>query len=168
MRLTAQIVGICVGIVLMTALAGAKDYKAWIPLLPETVAGMAQSGDPEGMNMESNGQKWSMLHQSYGGDGSGKSVELTLVSGAGAPFVANFQMMSKMEMETEDQVIKTVECSKYKGLVNLEKAKKRATLMIALTDETIVVIELAPTSQAKDVISVAEGLPLEEFASKAK
>ena len=168
MRLTGRIMGVCAAIVLMTAVAGAKDYKTWTPLLPETVAGMARSGEPEGMNMESNGNKWSMLHQRYAGNGSDKSVELTLVSGLGAPFVANFQMMSKMQMETGDRVIKAVEVSKYKGLINLDKAQKRAILMIALTEETMVVMEVAPAAQEKDIIPLAEDLPLEEFASKAR
>jgi hypothetical protein len=168
MRLAGRILGVCAAMVLMTAVAGAKDYKTWAPLLPETVAGMARSGEPEGMNMESNGNKWSMLHQRYAGNSSDKSVELTLVSGAGAPFVANFQTMSKMEMETGDRVIKTVQVSNYKGLINLDKAQKRAILMIALTDETMVVMEVAPATQEKDIIAVAEDLPLEEFASKVR
>jgi hypothetical protein len=168
MRLAGRIMGVCAAILLITAVVGAKDYKTWTPLLPETVAGMARSGEPDGMNMESNGNKWSMLHQRYAGNGSDKSVELTLVSGAGAPFVANFQTMSKMEMETGDRVIKTVKISNYKGLINLDKAQKRAILMIALTDETMVVMEVAPATQEKDIIAVAEDLPLEEFASKAR
>ena len=168
MRLTGRVMGVCAAMVLMTAVAGAKDYKTWKPVLPEKVAGMPRSGEPDGMNMESNGQKWSMLHQRYADDGPDKSIELTLISGAGAPFMVNFQMMSKMEMETEDQVIKTVEVSTYKGLINLEKARKSATLMIALTDETMLVMEVAPATQEKDIIAVAENLPLREFASKVK
>jgi len=168
MRWMGRIIGVCAAIVLMAGVAGAKDYKVWKPLLPETVAGMPKSGEPEGMNMETNGQTWSMLHQRYAGDNADKSAELTLVSGMGAPFVANFQMMSKMEMETEDQMIKTVKVSTYKGLINLEKAENRAVLMIALTEETMVVLEVAPATQEKDIITVAEGLPLDKFASEAK
>jgi hypothetical protein len=161
-------IGICVVVLLIGATVGAADYKSWIPLLPKTVSGLPQAGEPDGMNMESEGQKWSMLHQRYAGDNTDQSVEVTFVSGGGAPFVANFQMMSKMEMETEEQIMKTVEVSKYKGLINLEKKEKRGTLMVGLTESKMIVVEVDPANEEKDLISAAVDLPLEEFAAQAE
>lgn len=163
MKLRGQLILIGICLLLLAGAVGAEDYKNWIPVLPDTVGGMAGAGKPDGMNMESDGQKWCMLHQQYGGNQSEKQVDLTLVWGGAAPFMANFQMMSKFEMETEEQVTKSVEVSGYKGVINLEKADQRGTLMLALDKETIVILEAAPTTKADQLFSVAKKLPLDKF-----
>ena len=155
-------------LLLFSVKAGATDYKAWIPLLPDTLGGIGRSGKPDGMNMEMSGQKWSSLHQQYSTDNGEKSVELTIVAGKGAPHLASFQMMSSMKMETEDQIIKTVKVKKYKALFNLEKKDKRGTLMISLSDEMLVVIEARPITNEAEVTKLAEQLPLAKFAAQAK
>jgi len=148
--------------------AGASDYKGWIPLLPDSLGGMGRSGEPEGVNMEMGDQKWSSLHQEYStGDGK-KSIELTVVGGKGAPQLTNFQMMSTMKMETEDQIAKTVNVSGYKGFLNLEKKEKSGILMISLSEEMLVVIEAEPITTEKEVLKLAEQLPLAKFAAQAK
>ena len=164
MKLRGQLILIGICLLLLAGAVGAEDYKNWIPVLPDTVGGMAGAGKPDGMNMESDGQKWCMLHQQYGGNQSEKQVDLTLVWGGAAPFMANFQMMSKFEMETEEQVTKTVKVSKYKGVINLEKADQRGTLMLALSKDMIVILESVPTTKEDQLVSLAEKLPLDKFA----
>jgi len=168
MKLRGQLILIGICLLLLAGAVGAEDYKNWIPVLPDTVGGMAGAGKPDGMNMESDGQKWCMLHQQYGGNQSEKQVDLTLVWGGAAPFMANFQMMSKFEMETEDQITKTIKVSEYKGVLNLEKPDKRGTLMVALSKELMIVMELVPATKAGDLIKLVEELPLDKFVSQAK
>ena len=155
-------------LLLFSATAGASDYKAWLPLLPDTLGGMRRSGEPEGMSMEMGGQKWSSLHQEYSTDSGEKSVELTIVSGKGGPELEAFQMMSSIKMETEDQIIKTVSVLRYKGLFAFEKKEKNGTLMISLGEELLVVIEAEPITSEADLLKLAEQLPLAKFAAQAK
>jgi len=155
-------------LLLISVTAAASDYKSWIPLLPDTLGSMGRSGKPDGVNMETNGQKWSSLHQKYSADNRGKSVEMTLVMGKAAPPLASFQMMSSMKMETDDQIVKTIDVSGYKGLLNLQKNEKSGTLMISLSDQMLVVIEAKPITSESEVIKLAEQLPLAEFAAQAK
>ena len=68
-------------LLLFSVTAGATDYKAWVPLLPDTLAGLTRSGKPDGINMEMSGKKWSSLHQRYSGDKGEKAIELTIVGG---------------------------------------------------------------------------------------
>ena len=166
MKLRSQIIVIIISVclLLVAVAAGAEDYKNWIPLLPETIGGLDRAGKPDGMNMETNDQRWCMVHQKYGSDESEKYIDLTLVWGGAAPFMANYQMMSKFEMETEEQITKTVKVSKYKEVINLEKAEQRGTLMLALSKDMIVILEAAPTTEEGQLSSLAEKLPLDKFA----
>jgi len=166
MRKISFLLALCLSLFSVTA--GATDYKAWIPVLPDTLAGLSRSGKPDGINMEMSGQKWSSLHQRYSGDKGEKAIELTIVGGEGAPQLAQFQMMSSMKMETEDQIVKTVKVLGYKGLLNLEKKGKGATLMISLSDQMMVVIAAEAIKSEAEALKLAEQLPLSTFATQAK
>ncbi len=159
----------CIGVFLLiiSATAMAADYKNWLPLLPETVGGMPQSGKPDGMNMESGDVKWSSVHQRYEGDDPERYADLTLLGG-NAPQMAGFQMMSNMKMETDEQIVKTVQVKGYKSLLNLEKNEKRGTLMISLGEEMLAVIEVSPITKEAEMITLGEKLPLADFAAQAK
>jgi hypothetical protein len=155
-------------LLLFSVTAGATDYKAWVPLLPDTLAGLTRSGKPDGINMEMSGQKWSSLHQRYSTDKGEKAIELTIVGGEAAPQLAQFQMMSSMKMETEDQIVKTVKVSGYKGLLNIEKKGRGTILMISLSDEMMVVIAAEAIKSEAEALKLAEHLPLAKFAAQAK
>ncbi len=155
-------------LLLISVTAAASDYKSWIPLLPDTVGSIGRSGKPDGTNMEINDQKWSTLHQTYSAKNGERSVELTIIGGKGAPPLAAFHMMSKMTMETEDQIIKTVKVKTYKALLNLEKKGERGTLMISLSDEMLVVLEGKPIKSEAKLLELAEQLPFAKFAAHAK
>jgi len=76
--------------------------------------------------------------------------------------------MSSMKVETEEQIIKPVTISKYKGLLNLGPKDKRGTLMIRLGEDMIAIIEVAPITKETEIITLAEQLPLDQFAAQAK
>lgn len=155
-------------VLLLFGNAPAADYKVWIPLLPEKLAGMVQSGKPEGMNMEMNEQAWSSLHQKYGSESSGKSAEVTIFGGKNAPPMTSFQAMKNMKMETEDQLIKSVMIGKYKGLLNLQKEDRQANLMIALGQEMMVMIMVEPAAGEDDIMGIAKKLPLDKIAEQSR
>lgn len=156
------------GFVLFSLTASATDYRDWVPLLPDSLGGMGRSGDPEGLNMDMSGQKWSSLQQQYSAGDGERSVELVIVRGKGAPQVANFQMMSTMKMETEDQIVKTLDVLGYKGLFNLAKKEKSGTLMISLSEEMLVVLDAEPITGEGEILKLAEQLPLAKFAAQAE
>ncbi len=145
---------------------GASDYKQWLPLLPETLGGMARSGKPDGMNMEMGQQSWSSLQQEY--SSQSKQVSMTIVSGIVAPQAQAFQMMAQMQMETEDQIVKTLEVAGYKAVFQLEKESKTGILTIALNQQTLVAIEAKPTTDEGELVSLAKEIPLNKIAAQAK
>jgi hypothetical protein len=169
MTLRNHVIMVSVFLLLVSGAAGAMDYNNWVPLFPDTIAGMEKSGDLDAMNYESGDQTWSYAHYTYGDDGSGEYIDLTVVGGQAAPQVMTFKTMPDMNMETEEQIMKTVKVSNYEALLNIEKKKKRGTLIIGLADNLIAVIEVVPTDEA-EIMKVTEDVPLDKFksASQAK
>ena len=167
MRVSGKTMLMSVCLLLISATAGAVDYKNWLPLVPETLGGLARSGAPDGINMEMSGQSWSSLQQEYSNK-SDKRVSLTIVSGMVAPQAQAFQAMSQMQMETQDQVMKTLNVAGYKSLLLLSKADGSGSLMISLNQQTMVVIEAEPVTSDKELVALAEEVPLEKIATQAK
>jgi hypothetical protein len=166
MKFKGQIMLPVVCLILISVTAGASDYKTWIPVLPDAISGMKPSGKPNGMNMEMENQLWSSLQQRYESDDSEKYVELMLFGG-NAPQMAGFQTMSNMNMETDDQIMKTVTVKGYKAILNLEKNQKKGSLMISLNEKMMAVVEAADITNESQIITLAEELPLDKFAGLA-
>jgi hypothetical protein len=80
------------------------------------------------MNMDMGGQKWSSVHQEYASLDGKRSAELSIIAGKAAPQAQAFQAMANMNMETEDQVMKTVDVAGHKGMLTLDKKDKSGTL----------------------------------------
>lgn len=155
------------GFVLATAAANAFDYKNWIPLLPEGIGGMVKQGDPEGMNMEKGGESWSLLRQQYS-DTDGNDIRLSVVTGPDAPGIREFKTMQKFDMETEKKKVKTLEVSGYKAVLDLSKKGGKSNLLIAAQDKTLVIIDTTSFDSEKDLLSLADDVPLAKIADSIK
>ncbi len=166
MKKAALLLALC--LILVPVVAGATDYKDWLPLLPRTLDGMAPSGEPDGMNMEMGGQKWSSLTQDYASRDGKRSVELSIWAGKGAPMVQTYQGMPSMNMETEDEIIKTVTVSGHKSVMSLEKKDKTGNLAIFLKNYMVVVVQAEPVTQQSDLTRLAEQIPLAQLAAKVR
>ncbi len=167
MKAKGKIILLTTCLLLASVRVDATDYKGWLPLIPPTLGGLAKSGDPDGINMEMSGQSWSSLQQNYT-DNSNKRASLTIVSGVIAPQAQAFQAMSQMQMETPDQIIKTVDVSGYKAVLQLSKANKSGSLMISLGEQTLVVIEGEPITNESELSGLAKEVPFKEIAAQAK
>ena len=167
MKAKGKIILMATCLLLVSVWVGATDYKNWLPLIPETLGDLAKSGDPDVINMEMSGQSWSSLRQNYT-DNSNKRASLTIVSGVIAPQAQAFQAMSHMQMETQDQIIKTVNVSGYKAIFQLNKANKNGGLMISLGEQTLVVIEGEPITSEKELTALAKEVPLKKIATQAR
>lgn len=154
-------------LLLVSFTAGAADYRGWLPLIPNTLGGLARAGEPDGINMEMGGQSWSSLHQEYSNK-SNERVSLTIVSGIVAPQAQAFHAMSQMQMETQDQVVKTLKVSGYKSVFQLSKADKNGSLMISVNQQTLVVIEAEPITSENKLVALAKEVPLQKIATQAK
>ena len=157
---------VVLSVLLIPLAVGAFDYKAWAPLLPRTLGDMAPSGEPDGMNMDMSGQKWSSINQEYTSRDGKKTAQLSVVGGQMAPQVQGFQGMAamNMNMETGDQIIKTVTVSGKKSMLTLDKQSKTGTLMIPVEKDMIIALTLEPATSESELTSLAQQIPLSKFA----
>ncbi len=153
---------------LLPEVAGAFDYKTWFPILPQRLGSLQTSGEPDGMNMDMGGQQWSSVHQAYASQDGKTSAELTIMAGKAAPQAQAWQAMANMNMETEDQMMKTVDVAGHKGMLTLDKKDKTGTLMIPLKNDTVVVLHLEPALGETEIMQLGQQLPLAQIADKAK
>ena len=154
-----------VGLFLLPAVAGAFDYKTWVSALPKSLGGMVPTGEPEGMNMDMGGQKWSSLNQQYQSKDGSRTAQLSVVAGQMAPQIQGFQSMSvmNMNMETGDMIMKTVNISGKHCMLNLDKKAKTGTVMIPVEKDMLVSLVLEPTTSVTELTSLAKQVPLARF-----
>ena len=167
MNAKVRIMLVATCLLLISVNINAADYKNWLSLLPETLGGLDRAGKPDGINMEMSGQSWSSLQQNYS-DKAKKRGSLTIVSGVIAPQAQAFQAMSHMQMETEDQIVKTLNIAGYKAVYQLQKEDKNGSLMISINQQTFVVIEAEPITSEKELVTLAKDVPLAKIATQVK
>ncbi len=152
-------------LVLLVALpASAADYKKWTPLLPETLGGLPQSGQPNGVNMEMGENSWSSLEQKY--SKQSRTVRLMIVSGTAAPQAQMFQGLTKLEMETEDKLIRTIQIKGFQSVLSLNKKRNEGSVMIGIKQHTIVIIEANQIADPSDLTNLADQVPLARIAAE--
>lgn len=152
------------GLIIFSTAANAFDYKDWVPLLPQSISGMEQQGEAEGMNMAQGEQSWSTLRQEYA-DEDGKHIRLSIVAGSNSPGIKQFQTMQKFNMETEEKEVKTLEVSGYKAVLEFNKKGGQSNLLIAPQEQTLVIIDSTSFDNKKDFISLAENIPFSKIAN---
>jgi hypothetical protein len=156
------IVALCVMLSASVAVAAGYDYKDMIPVLPDSIGGMAKSGDPDGANVETSGQTWAAVEQKYS-DGEGR-IRLMIVAGAVAPQVQKFRELSLMEVETEEAILKSTEISGREAFFQIQKDRPGGTLGIAVRDDVVAAIETNQQTSENELISLGEEIPVEEIA----
>ncbi|MGM0452426.1 MAG: DUF4367 domain-containing protein [Thermodesulfobacteriota bacterium] len=163
MQKSVTIFLIALGFILASSTANALDYRDWVPLLPESIGGLDKQGDPEGMNMEKGAQSWATLKQPYA-DEKGNELRLSLVTGTDAPVMKEFETLQKFNMETAEKAVKTTEISGHKAVLNRSKTGGKSNLMIAAQKNTLVIIETDSFESEKELVSLAEEIPLGDIA----
>lgn len=158
---------IAFGLVLTASAANAFDYNNWVPMLPESISGMEKQDDPDGMNMEKGGKSWSTIKQEYA-DGNGKDIQLSIITGSDAPGIREFEQMQQFEMESGEQIVKTLEVSGYKAVLDLNKKGGTSNLLISVQNETLVIIETRSFDNEKALVSLAKEVPLDDMADSVK
>ncbi len=153
--------------IFMSFQAHAFDYNNWIPLLPDTIAGLDKKGDPDGMNMERGEESWAVLKQQYA-DAAGKDIELSIVTGSNAPGIKQFESMQQFSTETAETKVDTLEISGYKSVLNLDKTGGKSSLLIAVQEQTLVIFETASFDDEESLISLADDVALAEIADAVK
>ena len=159
--LARRLVLLCVLLVALPV--SAADYKQWIPFLPMTLGGLPQSGQANGINMEMGEKSWSSLEQKY--KKQSRTVKLMIVSGTAAPQAQIFQGLAKMEIETADELIRTIKIKGFQSVLSLNKKRNKGSVMVGVKAHTLVIVEANQIADQSELTSLANQVPLERIAA---
>ncbi len=148
-------------LVFMATMTYAGDYKDWIPLLPDSFNGLKQSGDPYGLNTQSESESWTGLQQDYS-NGSDK-IQLTIVSGSSAPQVQQFDGMKGVSYEDGEKVLETDEISGNDAIFEVYKDGKKGSVLVAIGQETVIIISSDSVGSKENLISYVNKVPTSDI-----
>lgn len=151
---------------LLAPAALALDYNNWISLLPDSISGVAKSGEPQGMNMQSGQNEWSSLQQAYSDDP--RDIQVTIVSGATAPQVQTFENMPEFNMEDDEKIVKSTQASGHRAFLELSKTDGTGQLIVSAGERTIVIIEADPAEGEDTMTSIAAEIPISDIGAKTE
>lgn len=164
MRFKGIIVSIGVVCLFLTVTAaGAADYRDWLPLLPDSIAGMKKSGEPKGVNMNMGEDSWSLLKQKYAGDSGW--IRVNIIAGSKVPQVRAFKNPEEFATQSEKKSARFLEVSGSKAFLELKKKAESGRLVILLQKHAVAAIEAKPVSSEKKLLSLAKALPLDKIAA---
>jgi len=141
----------------------AKTLAGFLP----SVSGYSAKGDPETMEMEMNGAKYSNATQSY--ENAEKRVKVSIFDyNYIAGLTAAYSMMMNMSVETNDESLHSEKFSDYPGWINWKKKSNTGTVGVVVNERVFVVVEAQNGATLDDLKSVANNINYSGIASAAK
>jgi len=141
----------------------AKTLAGFLP----SVSGYTPKGDPETMEMEMNGAKYSHAIQTYqNGD---KRIKVSILDyNYIAGLSAAYAMMMNMSLETNDESMHSEKFGGNPGWVDWKKKNNQGTVGVVVNNRIYVVVEAENGASLDDLKSVANSINYSGVASAAK
>jgi hypothetical protein len=141
----------------------AKDLAGFLP----SVSGYTVKGDPETMEMEMNGAKYSHAIQTY--ENGDKRIKVSILDyNYIAGLSAAYAMMMNMSLETNDESMHSENFGGNPGWVDWKKKSNQGTVGVVVNNRIYVVVEAERGSTLDDLKSVANSINYSGIASAAK
>ena len=141
----------------------AKTLAGFLP----SVSGYTAKGEPETMEMEMNGAKYSHANQSY--ENGDKRITVSIID---YNYIAGLSMaysaMMNMSMETNEESMHSEKFGGNPGWINWKKKSNTGTVGVVVNDRVFVVIESSNGASLDDLKSVANNINYSGITSAAK
>ncbi|MDP4219755.1 MAG: hypothetical protein Q8916_03115 [Bacteroidota bacterium] len=141
----------------------AKTLAGFLP----SVSGYTAKGEPETMEMDMNGAKYSHASQTY--ENGDKRIKVSIldynyITGLSAAY----SMMMNMSLETNDESMHSEKFSGNPGWVDWKKNSNQGTVGVVVGDRVYVIVEAEHGATLDDLKSVAGAINYSGIASAAK
>ena len=141
----------------------AKTLAGFLP----SVSGYSAKGEPETMEMEMNGAKYSHAMQTY--ENGDKRIKVSILDyNYIAGLSAAYGMMMNMNLETNDESMHSEQFGGNPGWVDWKKKSNSGTVGVVVGDRIYVVVEAQNGATLDDLKSVANSVNYSAIASAAK
>ena len=145
----------------------AINYKELQKRLPASINGYEAAGDAKGQTMQMPGIHYSAAEREYKKGEETLKVTIMDYNGAAAMFTAATAMMSSgLEMETDDQVMRSTDLgiTGVKAYETIEKKDHKSSLMMGVANRFFVTIEASGQTNGELVKAAAKSLDLEALS----
>ncbi|MEP7233860.1 MAG: hypothetical protein ABI778_01070 [Ignavibacteriota bacterium] len=141
----------------------AKTLAGFLP----SVSGYTAKGEPETMEMEMGGAKYSHASQDYSNGDKRIKVQI-LDYNYIAGLSAAYGMMMNMSMETNEESMHSEKFNGNPGWINWKKKSNDGTIGVVVADRIYVILEAENGASADELRSVAGSINYSGIASAAK
>ena len=154
---------LCFGLT-ASALADVINFKKLEPFVDVQIPGWTMSGKPGGTTVKQGAMSVSQAEAKFkAGD---KTLKISVIDLAGQHFP--LQMGQFMEMETDEQVVRTLDVQGFKAMEHYNKVDKEGDLIISVVKRFLVKIEGQKIDNLKVLQDAAQKLDLKKLATLAK
>jgi hypothetical protein len=141
----------------------AKTLAGFLP----SVSGYTAKGEPETMEMEMNGAKYSHAMQSY--ENGGKRIKVSILDyNYIAGLSAAYSMRMNMSLETNDESMHSEKFNGNPGWVDWKKKSNQGTVGVVVNDRIYVIVEAESGATLDELKSVANSINYSGISSAAK
>jgi hypothetical protein len=147
-----------------SALAGVINFKKLLPFVDVKIPGWTMEGQPSGATITQGPMSVSEAKAEFkAGD---KTLEVSVTDLFGKP--VPMMMGQKMEMETNEEIVRTTAVQGFKAIQHYNKKDKDGSLIISVADRFLMKIEGKGIDNLKVLQDVAQRLDLKKLAALAK
>jgi hypothetical protein len=147
-----------------SALADVINFKKLEPFVDVKIPGWTMEGKPGGTTVKQGPMSVSQAEAEFKAGDKTLKISVTDLYGRHFPM----QMGQFMEMESNEQVVRTLDVQGFKGLGQYNKNDKEGNLIISVADRFLVKVEGQKIDDLKVLQDVAQQLDLKKLATLAK
>jgi hypothetical protein len=141
--------------------------KTLAGFLPSSISGFTPKGEPETMEMEMSGSKYSHAMQTY--ENGDKRIKVSILDyNYIAGLSAAYAMMMNMSLETNEESMHSEKFNGNPGWIDWKKNSNQGTAGVVVGDRVYVIVEAEGGATLDDVKSVANNINYSGIASAAK
>jgi hypothetical protein len=147
-----------------SARADVINFKKLEPFVDVKIPGWTMKGKPSGSTVQQGAMSVSQAKAKFkAGD---KTLKISVTDLAGHPMP--MQMGQFMQMETDEEVVRTLEVQGFKGIGHYNKTDKDGDLIISVAKRFLVKVEGRKIDNLKVLQDAAQQLDLKKLATLAK
>ena len=153
----------CICITAQTTRKDPVDFRKMAKFLSD-INGFNATGKAEGQNISMGEFKASEATRNY--ESGKKKLEIKIADYTYYPMMKQgMEMMMNFEIDSSDKYVKKIDIEGYTGVIEYEYEDEEARLILFLKNSILIIIELRPTKDRKEILEITKSLDLKGLSA---
>jgi hypothetical protein len=139
------------------------NFRKLLPFLGD-VPGFTPDDKPEGQTVTMGELSYTIASRSYSSEDKSLTISIYHGPSMAPPYIA-FQQMKNFQVDSSEELIKSIEIKGFPAIEHYTYEDKDATVMILLKEHLLVVVEEEEAEDIEETVKIAKSLPLEKIAN---